>query len=665
MSQVIRKAGPQPIMGADTETHMGYARLLCVEGQPHHFAQSVNDWQGYLNYLLNGPSRLAFWNIRFDIEAILKHFPEQFIKNLLYLTETELQIGKQLFTFKLIPWKVFTIREMFIQGDGRRRTKRIVQCFDAAQFYQCRLQDAAQKSLGKEKLEDSEFAAYINKSWTPWQDEFPRISKYCQEDASLAGELMRKFIVEAAQPPLNLAPKNPISCAWYAKELIRQCVPEVKTIKSIRTGQGFYYARPWKRWDNVGAQCYVGGRFETFQKGTFHDAYNYDINSAYPGYLAELPNPYNLAFVKDYEPEGQWSMVKAEVWIPKELHVGPLPYRMSDNIIFPTGNWTGWFHWDELKNAEKFGVEFDVQKALNGYEPEGKQRPFNERIPEFFYTRSKLKALEDPRELPYKVAMNSVYGVFYEKNERIMESEETRATEIDGHHLRKEKDNPGRFFYPYLAGWITSKTRIQLLNGVYPHFEDLLFFATDGILTQRKLNIPVSKKLGEWSEKRIETARVFGNGIYELDGKMKTRGIKKDKRDKDSRPIRERMKVATEAMIKELKLNCSPGDILIETIEQGPIHLSSAFRLRDYSLKDALTWIEKKKWMNVTECKKRIWPKFGVEDFYEKQISSTTRSVDGNPLNRNPGLVWKGDSGSGKGFANRFLLGKVSLEVHE
>lgn len=646
--QVVRGQGLQPILGADTETRHGYARLLCVEDNPHHLDFIPGNWQEWLEYLLNGPSRICFYNARFDIEAILKHFPEQFIKNLLYLTETEIKIGSRLITFKLIPWKVFTIREMSIESNGRRRTKRICEIFEAAQFYAKSLNEASKSVLGESKVEDQDFAAKLNESDEPWQTKLPRIIQYCQDDATKAGKLMRRFIANAAEPPLNLTPRNPISCAWYAKELIRQCIPDVKKIKSIRTGQGFYYARPWKRWDNVGAQCYVGGRFETFQKGTFHDVFNNDINSAYPLWIAQLPNPYNFQFVKDFHPEGEWSMVKAEVWVPKDLHIGPLPYRLTDSIIFPTGHWTGWFHWNELKNAERFGVEFDIQKALNGYEPEGKQRPFGRRIPEFYNARLKLKADNDPRELPYKVAMSSVYGVFYEKNDRILESDSERATEIDGHHLRKEKDNPGRFFYPYLAGWITSQTRIQILNVAKP--ESIIFIATDGVLSEKSLNLPVSKKLGEWSETKVETARVFGNGIYELDGKLKTRGFKKDKRDKDPRPIRERMKV-------------TPQGIMIEVIERGPIHLSSAFRLRDYSLKDALTWIEKRKEMNITECKKRIWPTYGVEDLYERKIQSEPRSVEGNPLNRNPGLVWQGDSGDNSSVANRFILGKTEATV--
>ncbi len=647
----------QPILGADTETHKGYARLLCIESNPHLLQFETGNWRKWLEYLLNGPSRICFYNLRFDVEALLKHFPEQFVKNLLYLTEAEIEDGKTLYTFKLIPWKVFTIREMVTESNGRRRTKKKCEIFEAAQFYAQSLNEASKKVLGESKVEEQDFAASLNESETLWQSQLDRIIEYCQDDATKAGKLMRRFQANASEPPLNLSPKNPISCAWYAKELIRQCIPEVKQIKSIRTGNGYYYARPWKRWDNVGTQCYFGGRFETFQKGTFQDVYNYDINSAYPESIAQLPNPYNLLFVKDYEPEGDWCMVKAEVWVPKELKIGPLPYRMPESIIFPTGNWTAWFHWSELKNAEKFGVEFDIQKCLNGFEPEGKQRPFANKIPEFYQTRLALKVLNDPRELPYKVAMNSVYGVFYEKNERITESEEvTRATEIDGHHLRKSKDNPGRFFHPFIAGWVTSQTRIKILNATYSCPDATIFDATDGVLSLKRLNLPISKKLGEWSETKVETARVFGNGIYELDGKLKTRGFKKDKRDKDPRPMKDRMRYASPEEIQSKKGKM--GDIMIDVVERGPIHLSSSFRLKDYSMKDALTWIEKKKQMNVTDCKKRIWPKFTIQDLYSKQIQSIPRTIDGNPLNANEGLVWQGQVKE-ESNANRFVLGKV------
>jgi hypothetical protein len=246
--------------------------------------------------------------------------------------------------------------------------------------------------------------------------------------------------------------------------------------------------------------------------------------------------------------------------------------------------------------------------------------------------------------------MNSVYGVFYEKNERIIESNKANSTEIDGHLLRKSKDNPGRYFHPFLAGWITSKTRVQLYNAGMQHPEDLIFFATDGILSHRKLNLSYSDELGQWDHKSIQEARVFGNGIYELDGKLKSRGFRKDA-SKDSRPLHERM---TERN----------GQIFIEVEEMGPIHLNQSFRLRDYSKKDALTWISKHKDMNITQCKKRHWPEFTIHDIYNTQIPSTPRSIQPE-FNRNPGLVWKGDSGNVPNLANRFTLGALQMEVHD
>ncbi len=637
-----------PILGADTETHFGYARLLCIEDNPHRFTREIGDWKAWTNYLLDTHQRIAFYNLRFDIEAILKHFPEEMVKQLLYLTEVELRFNDQeSWSFRLIPWKLFTIKEMVKDRNGRRRTNRKVECFEAAQFFQDTLGNASEKVLGEKKVEDRAFAQSLNTEERLWDTELDRIITYCQDDATKAGKLIRKFMESAAQEPISLSPKNPISCAWYAKELIKQCIPEAKKIKSIRNGSTPYYARPWKQWDNVGTQCYFGGHFETFKKGTWDEyVYNADINSAYPYWIARLPNPYNLAFVRDREPEGDWSMVKATVWVPEDLHMGPLPYRLPDTIIYPVGNWTGWFHWDELRNASRFGVEYDIHKCLNGFEPDGKQRPFEKRIPDMYDGRSKWKEVNDPRQLSAKVAMNSVYGVFYEKIERILGSEEG-STEIDGHVLSKQKDNPGRFSYPYLAGWVTMKTRVQIYNAAIP--DATIFMATDGILSEKRLNLPISKKLGDWSEKKIEVARVFGNGIYELDGRMKTRGFRKDS-NKDPRPVRDRMRV-------DPKTN----HIMIDTIERGPIHLGMSFRMRDYSMKDALTWIEKHKEIDVTKCNKRSWPAFGINDLYERNWNSQPRRVDGNPTNANPGLFWDGKQVENVSDSARSLLGCIQV----
>lgn len=658
----IRKRGERvatpPIMGGDTETHYGYCRLMCIEGHTPRIQYRTGDWKGWTNYLLDTPTgRLAFFNLRFDVESILKHFPEKFIQNLLYLGEIELSFGPKTWAFRLIPWKFFSIKELVQEGD-RRRSVRTVELFDAAQFYQTSLNNAAKQTLGKEKSEDTSFAADLNTSEKPWFNQSYRIIEYCQQDADLAGELIRAFMSAAKEAPLNLAPRNPISCAWYAKELIKQCIPETKKIKSMRTGQGHYYARPWKQWDNVGTQCYVGGRFEAFQKGSFQNVYNYDINSAYPDSIAKLPNPYNLAFIRDTQPEGNWSMVKAEVWV-NESRIGPLPYRLPNTIIFPRGNWTGWFHWEELRNAaDRFNVDFEIHKCLNGVEPDGPDRPFAKRIPEFFMKRAELKDAKDPRELPYKVAMNSVYGVFYEKNERILSDPESR-TEIDGHLLKKQKDNPGRFAYPYLAGWVTSQTRIRVLNAAAQKPDAAIFVATDGVLSEEKLNLPISKKLGEWSMKEAEIARVFGNGMYELDGKIKTRGFRKDGA-RDKRPMRDRMRLATDSPT-DRKSGHRPGDVLINSKDQGPIHLGMAFKLRDYSLKDALTWIDKDRDMNITQCDKRSWETFTVQDLYSRRIQSDIKTVEPG-LNANLGLSWNGDMSIEADFTKQGL-GNMKVEI--
>lgn len=634
-----------PIFGADTETHKGYCRLLCIEDTPHRYSPEIGEWEEWVDYLLNAPNRLCFYNLRFDIESLLKHFPEQIIKNLLYLSTTEIEYQDTTLVFKLIPWKVFSIKEM-TQEKSRRRTKRKVECFDTAQFYHASLNQASKDVLKEEKIEDRGFAKELNESERPWREELPRIIEYCQDDAVKSGKLMRIFQQAAASDPINLNPRNPISCAWYAKELIKQCIPEVKTIKSMQTNQGYYYSRPWKRWDNVGSQCYIGGRFEVFWKGLFHNAFISDINSAYPLWISQLPNPYNLVFVKDFEPEGDFSMVKAEVFVPKHLQIGPLPFRTDDAIIFPTGQWTAWFHWHELRNAQQYGVEFNIMKALNGYEPDGIQRPFQHRIPHFYNQRLQWKKEGDPRQLSSKIAMNSVYGVFYEKNERILETNTRNATEIDGHLLKKSKDNPGRYFYPFLAGWTTSKTRVQILNAAMtvPE-EDILFKATDGIASRSPLKIPVSKKLGEWDVKKPDQVRVFGNGLYEVDGELKTRGFRKGK-GQDERPLQERMMV-------------EDGEIFVETIQESPLHINKSFRLRDRSLKDALVWIPDNRKMNLTKDHKRLWPEFTIHDLFNNQIPSTSKTVK-QTLNYNPGLAWKGDEDHAlPNLANRFKMGHL------
>lgn len=608
--------------GIDTETHKGYARCICVENHKPFFDREFSKPSPQIQeYILQSPNRLASWNLRFDAQSILKHYPEEIVKRLLYVGSVEWKTGIIRNQISLIPWKLIEFKRLHLEKN-RWRSSHITTIYDAMQFYHSSLQKASQTVLGESKTEDSNFAESLNTTLHHWKNSPERIIQYCQDDAIKAGKLMRKFLGAMAQEPIYLEPRSPISCARFAKEFVEQTIPDWK-LKAVSVSGNRVFNRPWKRFDNVTLQAYIGGRFEALKKGTFENVYNLDINSAYPHFIAQLPNPFKCQIIQDVEPGGFMAIVKAEINVPRYLNHGPLPYRHPSGVItFPVGVWTGWFHWHELQNAaEKFGVEYTIYKTLNLYETE-KERPFQKRLHELYDKRLEWKKDGDPRQLAAKIAMNSIYGIFLETIPRISESDSRRATEINGHHVQKHKDIPGKFLHPFFGGWITSKTRVMLLNATNP---ETIFMATDGILTPKKPVITSSKNMGDWSIKKYESAVVYGNGIYSLDGELKTRGFRGHGRDADNRPINNRI------ISKE-------GSLFVDCIEKGPMHLPAVFNSPSHSLKDALVWIEKVKQINISKDEKRDWEPFTKQDLLSRPINSKPIQIfDGD--NPNPKLI--------------------------
>ena len=108
-------------------------------------------------------------------------------------------------------------------------------------------------------------------------------------------------------------------------------------------------------------------------------------------------------------------------------------------------------------------------------------------------------------ELPLKVILNSIYG---------------KTAQRVGNRI-------GNLFNPVIASTITGTTRAMLYDFVQKHEieKDVVSFATDSIISTKKLNIH-SIQLGKFAfENSGSDVYVLQNGIYRFNGKWKKRGI--------------------------------------------------------------------------------------------------------------------------------------------
>lgn len=145
-------------------------------------------------------------------------------------------------------------------------------------------------------------------------------------------------------------------------------------------------------------------------------------------------------------------------------------------------------------------------QILESYQfvPSASAYPYQEYIENLYLKRLELKQKDDPLQLPIKIILNSIYGKTGQK-----------------------KNGMGNLFNPVIFVSITGVIRGLLYDFVMKNNleRDVLAFATDSILTKRKLELK-SDKMGEFSfVKSADDAFVLQNGYNRMNDEWKNRGI--------------------------------------------------------------------------------------------------------------------------------------------
>jgi hypothetical protein len=234
--------------------------------------------------------------------------------------------------------------------------------------------------------------------------------------------------------------------------------------------------------ENAIQSAYFGGRFECSHLGPIPaPIYCYDIASAYPYALAQLPcfAHGRWQWVKHWA--GQpWSCIRYRIHWAAPYAWGPLPYRRTNgNILYPIATEGGWA-WDaEVKEAQLLhkGVETLgawVWRSRCKHDP-----PFKARIVDLFERRRAWGKAS--RGIVLKLGLNSMYG------------------------KSAQQVGSARYRCMVRAGLITSLTRAMLLQAVRNAKDpwNILELATDSVLSREPLTLPASPlgPLGAWEEK--------------------------------------------------------------------------------------------------------------------------------------------------------------------
>jgi hypothetical protein len=273
-----------------------------------------------------------------------------------------------------------------------------------------------------------------------------------------------------------------------------------------------------------GLRAFFGGRGELMKQGLTQDIlFLYDIASAYPAQIAQLPSMEGGKWVYRKNPtreeifqSNMLSMFRVETYNFRfDLPFYPFPFRtMSGAIMFPA-NVKGVYMRDEVIGGFKYFDEFERQGRLCNrvIHPEGPEIRVTEAmffipatdekrfafVQELFDLRASIVAVDedDVRGVILKLAINSIYGKLAQSVGR--------------------RGDPPLFASPWMAAAITAGTRRKLIEAALTACDSIVCFATDGIVSTRPLDVfvPPRKTLGHWEQKTSMHGSVFvQSGVY-------------------------------------------------------------------------------------------------------------------------------------------------------
>lgn len=295
---------------------------------------------------------------------------------------------------------------------------------------------------------------------------------------------------------------------------------------------------------NMALLSYHGGKNGCYVNtpSMLKDIYAYDINSAYPYAMAELPSflggeykrvkSFNDKYIGVYQISGKYKKCKYPNLYDHTFKV--INDEKISDICF-----TSYEIMDALEHNE---LEID---KIDGYIfiPSNNDSPLKAYVNHFFDIKSTSKDLT--QYWIAKICLNSLYGKFIQTNESITNE---RLIISQKQNLVKVEDviyKAGGMFNPFIGTLITAHTRVYCHN--LQHKTDAIHTATDSIFTKQdilsdpnKYNIKIGSGLGELKFEGKGDLLLLRNKLYihfsgkyqdykisDINGKKTVSGIRK------------------------------------------------------------------------------------------------------------------------------------------
>lgn len=309
------------------------------------------------------------------------------------------------------------------------------------------------------------------------------IEDYCYLECDLLRKLCRAFFDAILQTPYR--PR-----AVYGPGALAAAAMEKHQIQKYMTVLD-------DELELLSRTAYFGGRFDTSVLGWFSDVWQYDIRSAYPDQIRNLPclkhatwREYTYA---DYHERGipQWGIFRAEWEVCDTAEWTPFPHRDRKGCIWYPFKGAGWYHAEEIRAAMEMypdQITFDRGwELVRGCE----HQPFG--FVDALYEQR--KSMPPDQGVVIKLVLNSLYG--------------KTAQQVGSHYGKRPT-----FQCFFWAGAITAGTRAKLLRAIRQSPSAVFGVATDGIVCARALDLDIGIQLGQWEAKRLASYAQISNGVY-------------------------------------------------------------------------------------------------------------------------------------------------------
>ena len=483
----------RPVNVIDTETWKGDIFLLA--DSDGDFIDTLRDKitiDSVIKFLTRQKFETSWnfcYNLSYDGSVILKLLGKQILTT--YKKKREFRFSYNKYRFYFLPKKTLRIS----------KGKHSWVFYDITQFYDFKpLQKAYQENIGKLPQNYLKMKSK-RKEFSPlyYKKNRKDVRQYCIDDCKLTKKLSQHWI-DIFGKAFGIYTQRWISSGYLAEKVLINHGVDVPHFRDL----------PYKL-QEFAWSSYFGGRFEIIQRGFIGEAWLYDINSAYPYALTQMPDIAKGSWrygIKEIHKKAILGFFKIHVKYDDSQYLPAFAFsKISLNgkkIVYPSGEFVTFATLEELKNVDP--CNYSILESWQ-YFDDNPVYPFRDFINKHYEKRMKLKQENNPMQLPIKIILNAIYGKMGQKvNRRI-----------------------GNLFNPVIFAYITGFARAQLYGFVKENNleQHVVAFATDSVCVTKKVNVNSSELGGFSLDKHGKDVYYLQNGFYRFNGVWKQRGIGK------------------------------------------------------------------------------------------------------------------------------------------